>query len=47
MTQHGIPVLWQEVIGIHRCQDARAATIAARLELPEWLIAPGSTRPGP
>jgi RNA polymerase sigma factor (sigma-70 family) len=38
MTQHRIPVLRQEVIGIHRCQGLSANTIGARLELPAWLV---------
>jgi RNA polymerase sigma factor (sigma-70 family) len=39
MTQHEIPALRQEVIGIHRFQRVGAGTIAARLQLPERLVA--------
>jgi RNA polymerase sigma factor (sigma-70 family) len=39
MTEYGMTGHQQEVIGIHRFQRASAATIAARLELPERLVA--------
>ena len=39
MTRHGLPTLQQEVIGIHRCRKAGAATIADLLQLPERRVA--------
>ena len=39
MARYRIPGPQQDVIGIHRFQDADAATIAERLELPQQLVA--------